>query len=468
MRLIQLKVPRGNHQAVQEVLEENDVEYVVIDTLDEEDKSAIIQFPLPRPAVEPILERLHDIGMDEDFRVSLTAETIRVNNSKNLVDQLLHNGEQRDIIPQEELLDKARDMISNWFTYYFMTALGTLVATSGLLLNSAAVVIGAMVLAPQLGAALMASVGITTNDRKMLFGGLIHQMIGLGFGFIGATVFATVLRWTDLLVIPMSNIMTLTEVSSRISPGPLSMVISVAAGAAAAFNLATQDRPTGPLVGVMMSAALIPAAATAGIGVAWLHHRIIIGALLLLAVNVASINLTGPIVLWLLGYRPTGWYDMTSPLIKFRSILPVFLLLVAVFLSSGFLLGQQVAYVYTVNAVVEETLDDDKYDEVELRRTHANYNYLGQMVDPPQITVIIDRPDGDQYPELATALQRKIINETGDDVVVTVEYVDSMDNMSAEENGSARISSKITSTVLGPSRKENVRGGVIGSSCRSG
>lgn len=453
MRLIQLKVPRENYQAVREILEAEDIEYVVIDTMSETDDSAVIQFPLPRPAVEPVFERLSEIGLDEDFRVSLSAETIQSTNRDNLVDRFLYHGDYRDVIPRDELTDKARDAISNPFTYYFMTALGTIVATSGLFLNSAAVVMGAMILAPQLGAALTASVGIAIDDREMYVNGMAHQVIGLGFGLLGATVFAAIVRVTDIVVIAIADIMAITQISTRASPGILSMVIAVTAGAAASFNLATQDRPTGPLVGAMMSVALIPAAATAGIGIAWVHHRIVIGALVLLVVNVASLNLAGPAILWLLGYRPAEWGDTASGLSTILSLVPILILLLGAFLGAGAVLGQQVTYTYTVNTVVEETLDDE-YAEVELRRVSAPYNYLRASNEPAEIEIVIDRPDGTRYPRIATALQRNISNETGVTVTVTVEYVDSKENEPVGNNRSTPTDGTVVApTPRGVSRQ---------------
>jgi uncharacterized membrane protein len=57
----------------------------------------------------------------------------------------------------------------------------------------------------------------------------------------------------------------------------------------------------------MVAAALIPAAATVGIGIAWNLPVVAAGAALLLVSNFAAINVVAPVVLWLLGYLPTGW-----------------------------------------------------------------------------------------------------------------------------------------------------------------
>ena len=72
-------------------------------------------------------------------------------------------------------------------------------------------------------------------------------------------------------------------------------------GAAGAFGIST-DLPVS-LIGVAVAAALIPAAAAVGIGLAWGYPAVAGGAFVLLV----AINLAGSLTLWYLGDRPDGW-----------------------------------------------------------------------------------------------------------------------------------------------------------------
>lgn len=91
-------------------------------------------------------------------------------------------------------------------------------------------------------------------------------------------------------------------------------------------------------VGVMIAAALIPAAAV-GIGIVWNVPAITLGAFVLLVVNAASIHLSAVATFWYLGYRPTFWDDLEFPRnLTFGRLAPsllVVLLLAGLFVVVG-------------------------------------------------------------------------------------------------------------------------------------
>jgi uncharacterized hydrophobic protein (TIGR00341 family) len=423
MRVIQLKVARHEKETVKEVLEAEDVSYVTTDATSEEGAVVVIQFPIPRQAVEHVLEELRDAGINVDgqYRVSLRADVARTESIDTLIERFVKGTADDDYIAREELESRARDMNPSVVTYYTMTLLGVVVATSGLLLNSPAVVVGSMVLAPQLGAALMASVGIVVNDREMIVRGLASQVAGLALGLLGSVAFGAVVRST-MVVTPVLDITALAQISGRTAPGPLTVAIGVAAGVAAVFGLVAHDSPSGPLVGVMVSAALIPAAATAGLGISWGRPRAAIGALVLLVVNVVSINLSGPVVLWLLGYRPEQWGDGTREVAHYAPSLLAGLLLLGGLVVSGAVLSQQISYEYEVKSSVTDVLDSERYRDIELRKVSTRYVDLGLVDSPQQVVIVISQSSNRTHPELDATLQRRVANDTGVDVTVLVEY----------------------------------------------
>jgi len=48
------------------VLEEEGIDYVVNEEASGRDIGAVVTFPLPTNAVEPVLEALRDVGLDDD------------------------------------------------------------------------------------------------------------------------------------------------------------------------------------------------------------------------------------------------------------------------------------------------------------------------------------------------------------------------------------------------------------------
>jgi uncharacterized membrane protein len=127
-----------------------------------------------------------------------------------------------------------------------MTALSALVATAGLLLDSPAIVVGSMVIAPLVGASLMASVGLTLGDRAMVRSGVRSQVAGLALVVCAAAAFGLALR-TVQFVPPVLDVTVISQISSRTTPGLLSVVVALCAGAVGAFGLATE--PPVSLVG---------------------------------------------------------------------------------------------------------------------------------------------------------------------------------------------------------------------------
>jgi len=99
---------------------------------------------------------------------------------------------------------------------------------------------------------------------------------------------------------------------------------------------------------VMIAAALIPAAATVGIGIAWSAPMVALGAAVLLVVNTAAITLTGIGGLWGLGYRPGGDSrrdaDRSRGSGSLRPAMAALLVISLVLAGSGALTVQHVAF----------------------------------------------------------------------------------------------------------------------------
>jgi uncharacterized hydrophobic protein (TIGR00271 family) len=427
MRVIQIQIPHRQQHTVLEILESEGIDYTVTNARNGNRYVVVVEFPIPRQAVGRVLGRLRaaEVDVDGQYRVNLHADVARTENLDDLVDRFVKGSEETDFIACEELKARARDLNPSAFTYYAMTMLAMVVATSGLLLNSPAVVVGSMVLAPQLGAALTASVGVVTNDREMIVDGFVAQVAGLGLGLAGSVALALALRSTHVVTTSLS-IATVSQIGGRVSPGLLSIVVSLAAGTAAVLSLVTHDSPSGPLVGVMVSAALVPAAVTAGLGIAWGLVRVTIGATVLLVVNVVSINVTGPVVLWLLGYRPVEWSEKpTGVFALLRRHAPALLtlaLLLSGFVGVGTVLSYQVDFDQDVRSSVDAVLDREEFAAAELRDVSTEYVDMGLVDAPQQIVVTVAAASGEPYPGLEDALKRRIAADTGLSVDVLVEF----------------------------------------------
>lgn len=428
MRLIRTLVAQAESDDVVAILDEHNIDYVLFREDSGRDDAVLVEFPIPTQAVESILDELRDATRgDESYTVVASAESVFSDHSDEMEERFITGTEEDDSIATEEVRSKALDMTPSPQTYYSMTFLSALVATAGLLLDSPAVVVGSMVIAPIVGSALTASVGTVLDDRAMILNGFKTQLFGLLLAIIGATVFSFALKSAAFLP-PALDITTTQQISQRISPGLLSVVVGICAGAAGAFGLATDFSET--LVGVMIAAALIPAAAAVGIGVAWGIPTVALGAFLLLVLNAIAIHVSGAFVLWYLGYRPGRWTtsDIRSR-VSVRKVSPLLLTIGAlgiVFIGVGTVVSAHIVFEQQVNQATGDVLSDDRYEDLDLIAVRSEFSGTPPVTlsRDQQITVVVGRAADREYPELSRAIARNVASETGRDVTVVIEFVE--------------------------------------------
>jgi uncharacterized hydrophobic protein (TIGR00271 family) len=183
--------------------------------------------------------------------------------------------------------------------YITMNVLATLIACYGLLENSPAVVIGAMLiallLAPISGLALGLVDGNDALTRKaflsLVAGASVVYMTAFAFGFLHAGF-------------PLT-----AEIYARTAPNLMDLMIALFGGAAGAYAI-TSARLDSALVGVAISTALVPPLASSAICLARGEFRLSAGAFLLTFANIVGIQTASSVVMWVNGYR--GRYSRTG------------------------------------------------------------------------------------------------------------------------------------------------------------
>jgi uncharacterized hydrophobic protein (TIGR00271 family) len=179
--------------------------------------------------------------------------------------------------------------------FFVMMGLAATIATYGLLQGSAAVIIGAMLVAPLFTPILAGSLAVVQGDVRMLRISLEAALKGIALA-IGLAVVLTAL----------SPLRTLTnEIASRTSPNLFDLAVALASGAAGAYAVARKDVATA-LPGVAIAAALVPPLCVVGVGIAMGSTRVAGGATLLFVTNLIAITLAGSTTLLLLGFRPAA------------------------------------------------------------------------------------------------------------------------------------------------------------------
>ncbi|WP_247000166.1 TIGR00341 family protein [Halosolutus gelatinilyticus] len=423
MRLVQVFVPHGDLDLVLETADTTGVEYAVSEETSGGEFEALVSIPTSPETVEPFLSALRAAGLDEDsYTVVTTAETIISNRSGTASGPAAGTRISRD-----ELRSRAAALAPAASTYYLLLVVSTAIATAGLLLDSAATIIGAMVVAPLMGPALAASVGVVVDDEDLASRGVVLQLGGLLAAIATAAALGWLLRGTVLLP-PGFDITTVPQVRERITPSALALFLALGSGVAGIISLV---RDVGSvLVGVAIAIALVPPAATVGLGIAWGHPEVVVTAGTLVLVNLLSVNLTALIVLWVSGYRPHRSDRVDHAYGRLRSRVVVLLVAIAVLsvVLGGVTYGtyQTAAVEHDIQTELEMMSDDSVFGELRFRAVDVEYElvdvYTGAQ---PSVTVVVERPPGEREPpDFADRVRDRLEDAAGVDLDVTVELVD--------------------------------------------
>ncbi|MCU4743911.1 DUF389 domain-containing protein [Natronoglomus mannanivorans] len=414
MRVLHAVVSSENRDTAREALEERDYSLIVI-PLDDTD-GVLLEVPLPSNAIGDAFDALEEEGIElEEYTVVTSGEAAMTPTSETL--------EQRyagsyDPLTGVELRSKARDLSRDRGSYAALMILSALIATAGLLINSPAIVVGSMVIAPIVGPALTAGVGTVTGDRGMIGDSLWMQLYGLGLAIAASALLAASFRFGGF-VAPTLDLPALDLFGVRLAPNALSLVVGAAAGTAAGIGLTTKG-PTS-IIGVMISAALIPTAAASGIAVAWLEPNLAIGTAVLLVATLVVVNLAVLTVLVVLGYhrreRPSTGGETDWSWATVGAILAVCLVLT---LIVGVATAQQTITDREVAQATDDAINDPAHDNLTVISIQTQYADMSPFTGPREVTVTVSET-GDAAPdELATDIATEIEERTDESVAVRV------------------------------------------------
>ena len=177
--------------------------------------------------------------------------------------------------------------------FFVMIGFAAAIAALGLLMNSPAVIIGAMVIAPLMAAIFGISLGIVQGDTRLLWQAagttLQGAMLAIAIGAFAG------------LIVPLDA--PTYEILGRTRPTLMDLAVALVSGAAGAYAQCRRN-VLGAVAGVAIAVALVPPLATTGIGLTLGSGAIAGGASLLFLTNLSAITAAGSLVFLLFGFRP--------------------------------------------------------------------------------------------------------------------------------------------------------------------
>ena len=275
---------------------------------------------------------------------------------------------KRNITPQDinqiqiDLLEESTLDIN-----YVVLILGScVIATFGLLSNSAAVIIGAMIVAPLMLPIRGLAFGALKGNISLFRKGLTAIVIG--------TIIAIILAWFlgSLVRIPNFG----SEVVARSKPTLLDLGIAVAAGGISAFAK-VQPKVSGTLAGTAIAVALMPPICVIGLGLSHANWSLSLGASLLYLTNLLGITLSCMLTFLIAGYIPL--YRARKALIWALTLTAI--LLIPLGVSFAELLRQSQLEVSLKRALLNRTIT---FQRVELIKSDTNW-----LTKPPEVSLTV-------------------------------------------------------------------------------
>jgi uncharacterized hydrophobic protein (TIGR00271 family) len=186
------------------------------------------------------------------------------------------------------------DKLSKRTGFLIMLTLAGMIAIAGVLTDSTATVIGAMIIAPLGTPILGIALGIVTGHLSLVLRSIMWVLVGL------VIVVALGLLFAVFVATPQS-LATNSQVVGRTSPSLMDLVAALATGFAGGFAMCRKDL-SAVLPGVAISISLVPPLGVVGVTAGQGQWGDALGALILFLSNVVALVIAGSIVFTMGGY----------------------------------------------------------------------------------------------------------------------------------------------------------------------
>jgi uncharacterized hydrophobic protein (TIGR00271 family) len=190
-------------------------------------------------------------------------------------DFLFHLLDIRHDTNKKRTIEDIKNSISMQGHTAWILIFSILIASIGLNVGSAAVVIGAMLISPLMGPILGVGLSIGINDIDTLRRSLINFGVMVGLSVSTSTLF---------FIFPIFQNET-PEILARTAPDVRDVFIAIAGGLALIIAISRNSKQTNTIAGVAIATALMPPLCTAGYGLATWNLSYFGGAMFLFTIN---------------------------------------------------------------------------------------------------------------------------------------------------------------------------------------
>ena len=179
-------------------------------------------------------------------------------------------------------------------TYWLQLCIALSIATLGLVLNGAAVVIGAMLVSPLMTPIVELGMGLAVGSPLLSIRSLVRTFWSIIVVVVGATLITRALPFHEMT----------SEIAARTSPTALDLLVAIFCALAASLTtVRSASDSASAAAGTAVAIALVPPLCVVGFGLGTADRAIAGGAFLLFTANLCAILLFAVLSFWLVGFN---------------------------------------------------------------------------------------------------------------------------------------------------------------------
>jgi uncharacterized hydrophobic protein (TIGR00271 family) len=262
---------------------------------------------------------------------------------------------------QEEIVEMIRRGVEFRGINLWVLIFATMIASLGLNVNSAAVIIGAMLISPLMGPIMGIGLSLGINDFELLKRSLRNFSLMMIVAITTSTLY--------FLISPLGT--ARSELLARTEPTTYDVLIAFFGGLAGIVAQSRKDRSSTVIPGVAIATALMPPLCTAGFGIATGQFSFFIKAFYLFFINTVFIALATFLIVRMLNYQKKHLLDVARERYIHRIMM---LITLATFIPSV-VIGLHMVRVSFFEAAVDKFVKQEfQFDQTQVFEYKKSYH----------------------------------------------------------------------------------------------
>jgi uncharacterized hydrophobic protein (TIGR00271 family) len=254
----------------------------------------LILCDVARESVDEVIDDLKGRGIQQDGSISVSQIELSVSDAADVAERRAPGyGDDAVIWEQIDRVTESETRLS--WSYLVFLALATQLAGIAAVIDSAVLIVGAMVLGPEFGPVAAISFGLLKRDWERI--GRAIRVLTIGFAV------AISITWFCAWVSHEIGVLAIDalpdnrpETGFVYNPDRWSFIVALLAGSAGILSMTSGK--SSALVGVFISVTTVPAAGNIAVALALGQLNEVKGSILQLTVNIGGMIIAGALTLW--------------------------------------------------------------------------------------------------------------------------------------------------------------------------